>query len=392
MNNKHLVITPSVPVWIDGERLVFDRKFYDGILLYKKLWQGKITCVMRTTNASLPAFGAVSMDKNDIPFSCLTLSCNEIVKDKHIRDANVVLASGDSFNQLHISRLCNSLNIKCIYIIEYIPETRYQIASLSTNNVFLKLRRFFYLWRGERVRVSAFSFADGLQANGMPAYQNYKKFGNSILYFASRIYKDLIINDQQLEPRLAYLTKNEPLRLAFSGRLIAMKGANYLIILAALLKRSGMNFTMTVYGAGDLEEEMNKMILKHNLSDSVIMAGAVDFYKELIPNLKIKTDLFICLHRQSDPSCTYLETLSCGLPIVGYLNKAFSGILKQADIGWGAELDDIEGVASLIIKLNNNRQEICIKSRNSKDFSRLHDFESTYKKRIQHLKNMVSSS
>ena len=121
------------------------------------------------------------------------------------------------------------------------------------------------------------------------------------------------------------------------------------------------------------------------------MLGAVDFYKILIPELKQTVDLFVCLHRQSDPSCTYLETLSCGVPIVGYKNRAFSGLLEIFDVGWGAELNDLDGICKIVADLNSNRDELIKKSKNSAVFARNHDFEATVQWRLDHLLSIVNS-
>jgi glycosyltransferase involved in cell wall biosynthesis len=185
------------------------------------------------------------------------------------------------------------------------------------------------------------------------------------------------------------LSQGKPLRLAFSGRLIEMKGADHLITLAHLLKKETFPFSMTIYGTGDLEDEMKKSIRTHQLEHYVSMRGAVDFYNTLIPDLKNNIDLFISLHRQSDPSCTYLETLSCGIPVVGYKNKAFAGLLELADIGWGAKLNDLDEIKRIIIHLDKNRVIISEKSKNSIAFARLHDFETTFNKRVNHLLSIL---
>ncbi len=385
MKEPHLLIIPSVPVWQQGNGLIFDRKFYDGMALYVQKWPGKVSCLMETTTSQLPEFGATKKTASELPFRCITIEPGEVVNAEHLKGVSLVLASGDAHNQLHISGLCRTEKIKCVYVIEYIPETRYQIAALSTRNPLVKLRRFFYIWQHEKKRVAAFQLADALQSNGTPAYYEYKDIKNNLLYFDTRVDNQHSILDTDLEKRLDYLSQGKPLRLAFSGRLIQMKGADHLITLARMLKKEDIPFHMTIYGTGELETEMKRSILQHKLEHCVYMPGAVDFYTELIPDLKQKVDLFISLHRQSDPSCTYLETLSCGLPIVGYKNKAFAGLLALADIGWGSKLNDLNEIKNIIIDLNNNRAVISEKSRTSILFSRLHDFETTFNKRVAHL-------
>jgi colanic acid/amylovoran biosynthesis glycosyltransferase len=389
LKEPHLLVIPSVPVWLHGNALSFDRKFYDGMALYAQKWPGKVSCLMVTTTAQLPDFGVVTKTDNELPFTCRTIEKSGLITAEHLKGASLVLASGDSYDQLHISELCRTEKIKCVYVIEYIPETRYQIASLSSKNPIVTLRRFFYIWSYEKKRVSAFQLADGLQSNGTPAYNEYKAFKNNLLYFDTRVDSKHSISSTDLEKRLDYLTQGNPMRLAFSGRLIQMKGADHLIKLAWMLKKDSFPFSMTVYGTGELENKMKNFIQKHQLENYVSMRGAVDFHNDLIPELKNNIDLFIGLHRQSDPSCTYMETLSCGVPIVGYNNKAFAGLLELADIGWGAKLNDLEEIERIIIQLDKNRANISEKSRTCILFSRPHDFETTFNKRVNHLLSIL---
>jgi hypothetical protein len=141
-----LTIIPSVPLWKDGDSLLFDRKFYDGIAMYGQHWTGDLACILSATQSELPAFGLVTKKHRELPFKCMVLDEGETVTSDHLKGSSIVLASADASNQLHLSALCRRLGIKCNYVIEYIPETRYQIASLSTTNPLIRLRRLFYIW------------------------------------------------------------------------------------------------------------------------------------------------------------------------------------------------------------------------------------------------------
>jgi glycosyltransferase involved in cell wall biosynthesis len=385
-----LIIIPSVSVWETDGCLKFDRKFYDGLLLYVKEWPGEICCVMRLSHGLLPDFGIVSKKYNDLPFKLTILSHKEKVGINHLVGASVVLASGDSFNNFHVSRVCKKNGIKCVYIIEYIPETRFQIISFSKINPFIKLRKWLFLWAGERKRLAAFKLADGLQANGAAACDYYGWHQNTLLYFDTRVHHNFFIQEKELKTRLKELANNHPLRLIFSGRLITMKGADHLIALAGLLRSRHVNFKMTIYGAGELENDMVSQVAAEHLSDRVNLVGAVDFYGELLPSIKSSADVYVILHRQSDPSCTYMETLSCGIPIVGYENKAFGGLLRRADVGWACEVDDLGGVADVIERIDQDRELIVKKSINSANFSQSHSFEATFEKRVKHLYQLLN--
>ena len=389
MNKTQLLILPSVSIWKENNSFIFDRKFYDGLLRYIEYWPGEVSCIMKFSDTQPPDFGLVKKLENELPFHFSVLNKKESLTSEHLKKASIVLASADSHDQLHVSELCRDIGIKCVYIIEYIPETRYQIAALSTLNPIVSIKRNFFIWRGEQKRLKAFSCSDGLQINGSAGYAEYNRFDNGLLYFDSRINPNMLIEENELDARHGYLKKNKSLRLAFSGRLIRMKGADHLVQLAKQLKNRNIDFHFSIYGSGELEQEMKTYLSEQGLEQSVSMHGAIDFYQQLIPDLKQNVDLFVCLHRQSDPSCTYLETLSCGLPIIGYENQAFSGLLKQADIGWGVDLDDLQSVAHKISFLNLNREQIIEKSKQSLLFAKKHDFESTFLRRIKHLYDLV---
>jgi len=390
-----LTLTPSVPVWRNSTKLLFDRKFYDGLLKYCSLWPGNIRCIMRTGTQEPPNFGLVELSENKLPFEIRTVNCcSEISKD-HISGSHTVLASGDNHNLLHISSLCRDQSIRCIYIIEYTLKTRLQIIALEAPTIFHQLKRSLFILYQEKRRLKAFRLADGIQANGIPSFYRYSsKHKDDLLYFDNRVLYSEIITKRQLENRLDYLKENKPLRLAFSGRLVKIKGADDLIKVANILNLSGLDFILSIYGTGDLDNYLKEQITLKHLNTKVVLEGAVDFRSDLLPALKQHADIFVCLHKQGDPSCTYLETLSCGLPIVGYSNQAFSGILSIKDIGWSAAINDTKKIANVINVLNKNRELIAAKAKFSVELAKDNDFEKTFERRINHLvgKKLPTSS
>ena len=381
-----LTILPSVPIWKESNKLVFDRKFYDGVLKYCSLWPGNVRCVMREGNKEPPKFGLVTLQKEELPFEIqIVESCNNIT-ESHLTDSNTVLASGDNHELLHISYICKQKSIRCIYIIEYTLKTRLQIVALDAPTILHRIKRSIFILNQERRRSKAFSLANGIQANGVPSFDSYSSENkDDLLYFDNRVKPSEIITDAQLGERLNYLELKKPLRLAFSGRLIKIKGADDLINVAHLLNLAGVDFIFSIYGTGDLDSYIQEQIIQKKLTEKVFLKGSVDFHSSLLPALKADTDLFICLHKQGDPSCTYIETLSCGLPIVGYDNQAFTGILSKKDIGWSAPINDTKAIARIIELLDNDRPLIAEKAQNSVELAKENDFETTFSRRINHL-------
>jgi len=165
-----------------------------------------------------------------------------------------------------------------------------------------------------------------------------------------------------------------------------MKGADHLLPLINRLIARDIDFRFDVFGAGSLSPQFNEAITQHRIATRLNVHGPVDFAGELVPWMRQHADIFVCCHRQSDPSCTYMETLGCGVPIVAYRNRAIEGITNIADIGWLVEKDNIDALADQIERLANHREQIYAKARTAIALASEHTFESTFFDRVAQLR------
>jgi colanic acid/amylovoran biosynthesis glycosyltransferase len=384
-SSKMLLLLPSVTAWRVNGNLYFDRKFYDGLSLYSETWPGDIRVGIRIDSGPPPKFGLIEYDEQGACAKFVFLGTDEVIRETHLKDVDVVLASADNHKNFHVASLCQKLSVVCIYGIEYILETRLQILRITAGNPLQLAKSSIWLLYAELRRRNALKWADSIQANGVPAYDAYSGLvRNPLIYFDTRIEKGMDITGAELDERLSYLDRNEPLRLGFSGRLIGIKGADHLVELGRVLHERGVPFSLDIFGDGELLPEMNAKIGDYGLSAQVRLHGAVDFKNELVPYVKKNIDLFVVCHRQSDPSCTYLETYACGVPIAGYDNKAHVGILAAHDVGWQVRMNDVTGLADLIADLHSSREGIKAKSRAAVQFAMDNNFETTFNRRILH--------
>lgn len=392
-DSKSLWVVPSVPVWQSQGKLCFDLKFYEGMLAYARLWPGPVHCLMRQASSPPPQFGLVLKTAQEMPFGCSLLGEDELIRPDHLHGAGIVLLGGDCARQHHVSQFCREMGIPGVYVIENTLETRCRIIQLEVRNWLRRLVRTGRAWKDERRRVAAFKEAAGLQANGVPAAKQYGWAKNVHLYFDTRATEEDLVTEPVLESRLAQLmAPAHRLQLAFSGRLIRIKGADYLVAVAQQLKKMGVVFDLHVFGAGDLESWVAREVQNQGLQDCVHLHGAVDFTQVLMPRLKTAIDLFLVPHPQGDPSCTYLETLSCGVPLVGFANAAMTGLLEHAPIGWAVPLGDAGAMARQVAQLNRDRAAICEQSRHALAFARQHTFGREFAGRIEHLKQVLAQS
>lgn len=379
---KSLLIIPSVGYWRIADEIYFDKKFYEGLCLYASRWASELVVLIRESFLPPPSFGLVKYEAEKESILFRFLEHGEVIGSKHLDGASVILASGDDFRQYQVSTLSKHF-AKCIYTLEYTLATRIKIAWLDKVNVFKKIKTTLWLINQEIQLVQALKQSYGIQANGWPAFHAYKKYvKDSVVYFDTRNSADMLIDESNLEKRLHSLTIQNPLRLAFSGRLITMKGADDLIKVAQCLKANGVPFRFDIFGNGELEETIRKDIIAHDLSKFVTAHGAVDYENVLVPYIQNNVDIFICCHKQGDPSCTYLETYACGVPILGYANEAHAMILNNVDVGWKVPVGDVNALVDELIRLNHARKEVIKKSKQALNFASLNTFQDVFEKRI----------
>jgi glycosyltransferase involved in cell wall biosynthesis len=230
--------------------------------------------------------------------------------------------------------------------------------------------------------------ADGVQCNGTPTYSAYSSLTPSpLLFFDTRTNGDMLTTPERIVARSENLAKR-PIHLVFSGRLKLMKGVNHLPLVADHLRKLGVPFKMSICGDGEYLPQLKKDVRKLGL-DCITLRGTLDFETELLPFVANEADLFVCCHPRGDPSCTYLETMACGVPIVGYDNEALTGLVQASGVGWTTPLNDPKALAVKIASLKP--RDLTIAANQSFSFAADHTFEKTFQRRIDHLDRVASA-
>jgi colanic acid/amylovoran biosynthesis glycosyltransferase len=390
VKNLKLVLLPGLKAKkISAQQIVITKKFLDGVNEYQKYWGGGIEVLLEEDVSVSDNLDNVTVNVNNLPFH-IRITNYDSAEFVQLLDPKVVVLASVSDRQNKISDYCRQVNIPCVYISELSLKTRFQIINSTFKNPLLRLRK--YLWEilQEKKQIKAIRVADGIQCNGTPTYTSYQKINsNPLLFFDSRVTDDMLISNTELNKRTQVCLSKAKLRLLFSGRLVKIKGADHLILTAIQLKKLGVDFILYICGDGELFNMMQEMIEENDLEDYVSMKGVMEFKEELIPLVKNQIDLFVCCHTQGDPACTYLETMSCGVPIVGYANEAFTGLIEASRAGWAIQMSRPDLLAIKIAELDSNRELLVEESEKSLAFAAVHTFEKTFQNRISHLREIA---
>lgn len=372
---------------VRGERggLVLTQKYLDGVGEFARWWPGRTTTLVRLGAERSSDMDHVEFLPGDLPFGLEPRPEATQALAERIASAAVVLAFL-SPAEAPLAPLCRRLGVPLVYYSEYSPRTEAQIIDAETANPLRRWRRKRWARWAERERLAALRLAAGVQCSGAPTFEIYRHVNpNAMVFFDNRVREAGVIDAAALEVKAAATCAGGPLRLVFGGRLIAMKGVMDLPRVALALRRRGVDFTLDIYGDGALRPALAQRVARHGLSDCVRLRGVLDFERGWIPLLKAQADLFVCCHPQGDPSSTYPEVMACGVPIAGYDNEAFAGIVRHAGCGWASPVGDVEALADVIARLATDRAALVEAAHRSRGFARSHVFERTFSRRTAQL-------
>lgn len=388
LNDPLLKIISVLPAGQTSDgRLVVTHKFVDGLAAYRRNWTGGMTLYM-------PPGASTTGNLDDVVLAPREFPCevNIIRREQFAQAASgdrdaVVLLSLDDFHQNSLAAVCAHNGVPSVYVSENSIRTRLQMVDATVRNPLKRLRRKIWESGEEKRRLKALILASGLQANGTPTYDDYQSIQpDALLFFDTRLEDALAASEDQVRAKFAAKRADQPLSLFFSGRFMAIKGVMDLIAVARELRRLQVEFQLTLCGDGELRGALEEAVRASNLSNHVKLTGMLDFKTELVPLVKNSVDLFVCCHLQGDPSCTYLETMACGVPIAGYDNDAFAGVVRHSGAGWLAPMSKPEWLAAEIRRLSSQRDELLTISIKALHFARQHTFEKTFEHRVKHLR------
>lgn len=367
-----LMLAPAPVVRLPDGRLSLDVKYVEGMRAHRAQWSGPMSAVVWEGAASVP-FGA-EYAPEALGFDLTVLPAGAAVP---AIDADLIAAPADMAGALGLAWG----RVPVVFVVEYTIGTRLRIVALDRERGLLR-KGWSALWnlRMELRRRAAFRRAAGVQCNGYPAFDAYAGLNaRTMLYLDGRMRAQMMATAPEMEAKVAY---RGPLRLVHSGRLEPMKGAQDLVPVARALLAAGVDFTLDVFGAGALKAELRAGA--EDLGGRVRLHDPVDFETVLVPWMRTNADLFLSCHRQADPSCTYLESLGCGVPVLGYANEMWSRMAAESGGGWTAPLADRRALSDQITVLSKNRAELSRAAKDGLSFAQAHCFEKEFSRRMAH--------
>jgi len=379
-----LLFCAPAPVIVSAEGYNLDVKFVEGMRAHAAAWDGPVRCVLWETPVTIPFDGVFRPE--ELGFDLTVLPAGAPVPHHLLDVASVASVSIDMPNFRDTMTVARAKSVPVVLTLEYTLETRLRIVWLDEGvGLPRRLRRSLWQLSHERRLRAAMRAAAGVQFNGYPAFDAYAPLSRSPMqYFDNRMKPDLLASDVDMAARATYLRGGAPLRLIHSGRFEPMKGAQDLLPVMAALRAQGVDATLDIYGSGSLEGQIRAGLSA--FGGSVRLHSAVDFETELVPISRTQADVFLSCHRQSDPSCSYLEAMGCGLAVAGYANRMWARLSADTHAGHAAPMGNIDALAAIIAGWDRDREPLITAANAGLGFARTHDFPDEFNRRMDHLR------
>jgi glycosyltransferase involved in cell wall biosynthesis len=380
----------------DGQ-LWTDRKFISGMAQYVRLLaEERIVSVHPRMDWGdrHQVMDLVCVPLSELGFSVETLQLNGKYRPKMeelerleplIKQSSVVSGAGFGIDQMALRH-----GIPLVVVLEYNFRTQIEFAVANLGTVASKVRRCLSVTKQYlEFSMRTIRRAALVHCNGYPIFEEVRYFNpKRFLYLDSRMRQENLISEDELEERLQGLGKR-PLGLIYSGRFERAKGPLEVIRVAERLRDLNCSFELDLYGQGSQESEMRGYVKKVGLDNQVRINKAVP-YESLLEILK-KKDVFVCCHVQDDPSCTYLEAMGCGLPVIGYGNRMLSRLCAESNGGVHDKMHP-ELVAQRISDTAQQTERLKSLSRSARTFAGTHTFEHEFARRVDSLKEVAAGA
>lgn len=375
--------------------LLIDRKFHDGMLEYVMRLDRPLACLVPqlSPDERREAIEYVDVPLDEIPYRVHVVPSTRLdlrvrrIMDQVIGGSGLVyVGTGGLFN-LFVAERCRARGIPYILMSENTLRNEIQIMRSTTTSVVRRLVREARLRALHRRKLRVVANCAELHANGYPTYAELAATSRStLLYFDTRALESDIISEHDVEARLASLPVRTP-RLVFSGRYHPIKGVLDVIRVAQELDRQNIDFRLDTYGKGPLKEEM--LAAARGVNGKIEIHDAVPYRPDLVAATR-QADLSLICHPQGDPSCTYLETFACGLPIAGYANEMWDALCRESGGGWSVRTGDYRALARVIAQVLADRDALRTASLRARRFAAANTMEKTWDRRAARLVAVAS--
>lgn len=366
------VVSPGA-LGADGDRLQVSPKAVEGLRAYAERWPGDVVFVARRSTQPTSTIGFEWPSRHDLPCDAIVADDVDAVMTGLGRDV-VRLMPADPENKHLVGRAGTVL------VVDYPVWVRWEFLRVGSSlgpvgkaRIGLGLAR-----RAATVRAMIRQAA-GVQCNGPNSFEAYAGLSRSPhQFFDTRV----TAAERLIAARDGAKEPSDCLRLGFSGRWMQQKGPDTAVRVANDLRAQGMNVSLTMFGGGPMETT-----LRAAAGDAVEFAGPLAFHEEWVPRVTSAIDLMLLPHPQSDSASTYLESMSCGVPVMAYANGYWKNFHRSHGAGWTVPEGDVAAMTASVARLASDREGLVEARALGLRWAEHHTVEQEFDARVSHMRD-----
>jgi glycosyltransferase involved in cell wall biosynthesis len=138
--------------------------------------------------------------------------------------------------------------------------------------------------------------------------------------------------------------------LGTAGRLIPLKGIEYLLDAAAVLRHELPSLRVEIAGSGPQRRKLEQRVEELDLAGSVEFLGWVGDLNSVLP----RWDVFVMPSLEEGFPIAALDAMAAGLPVVASSVGGVPELIEDGRTGWLVPPRDVEALASRLRLLLNN--------------------------------------
>ena len=159
-----------------------------------------------------------------------------------------------------------------------------------------------------------------------------------------------IYNFSDIQSESVALLENK--KVISVGRLTEQKGYNFLIEAWAIIKNKKSDWTLEIYGEGDLYNELFQQIKDSRLENHVFLKGRTNRVQEKI----LESSIFALSSRYEGFPMVLLESMACGVPVVSFdCETGPAEIIEHNDCGILVENRNVLKLAGALLTMMDDK-------------------------------------
>ncbi len=193
------------------------------------------------------------------------------------------------------------------------------------------------------------------------------------------IYNGVDLTKTYDKEKKLYHKKGDEVVIGNAGRLTEQKGQKYLVEVAEILKKEGMNFIILIAGEGELHQSLQKLIDEKGLKDHVKLLGHVDDMAGFMNSL----DVFVFPSLFEGSANTLIEALSFEISTIAFNVSSNPEVIQDNIDGKLFDLGETSQIAEHILNKSYTHTKV------SQTFKEKFDSQKNYNQLINLLSKNI---